>query len=102
MKSPESFDPENSDTEVEVELEPNPIPRLTASERFSHAVTQLKAWYTALPVPAKVAVAVVGAILTLSAVTTILRLVSAVLSVLVLGAILFLLYRYVIKPNDSQ
>ncbi|MEG3435801.1 hypothetical protein V0288_01595 [Pannus brasiliensis CCIBt3594] len=101
MNFPESPDRDNPYTAVEVEIEPNDAPPPDPSERFAPLLTKLKAWYSELPVPARVAVAVVGAFLALSTLTAILRLVSAVLSVLILGAIFLLIYRYALKPGKT-
>lgn len=102
MNFPESPDRDNPYTEVEVEIEPDDSPRLDTSRPFPLFLTKLKAWYETLPVPARVAVAVVGAFLALSTLTAILRLVSAVLSVLILGAIFLLIYRYAIRSGKTS
>jgi hypothetical protein len=44
-------------------------------------------------------VAVAGVFVALSILTAILRLVSAVLSALILAAIVYLIYRYILKPK---
>lgn len=101
MNFPESPDRDNPYTAVEVEIESNNPPPADPSERFALLLTKLKARYGELPVPARVAVAVVGVFLALSTLTAILRLVSAVLSVLILGAIFLLIYRYVIGSGKT-
>jgi hypothetical protein len=102
MNSPDSSDREIPYTDVQVEIEPEDSPRIDTGVTFGRAIENLRERYFALPVPARVAVAVVGAFITLSAVTAILRLVSAVLSVAIMGVILFLLYRFAVKPNAPR
>ncbi len=100
--NPESTDRENNYTEVQIEVEPIDSSPTDTGSSFSLALTKLKVWYGSLPVPARVAVALVGIFFTFSALTAILKLVSAVLSVLVTGVIFVLLYRFASKPNPSR
>jgi hypothetical protein len=102
MYSPESNDRHKFDQEIEIEVEPNDSPRLDPEVSFSRAIAKVKNWYTALPVPARVAVAVIGVFVTFSLLTAILRLVTAVVSLVIMGAVLVLLYRFAIKPNSPQ
>jgi len=99
MQSPEPFDSQYSPEEVEVEIEANDSPNVDTTVSFSATVTKVKTWYNGLAAPAQVVVAVVDVFVALSVLTAILRLVSAVFSVLILGAIVYLIYRYILKPR---
>jgi len=83
MQSPEPFDTKYTPEEVEVEA----------------TLEKVKTWYGSLSTPAQVVVAVAGVFVALSILTAILRLVSAVLSALILAAIVYLIYRYILKPK---
>jgi multidrug efflux pump subunit AcrB len=102
MNSPQSPDRDNTYPEIEIEVEPNDSPRLDPEVSFSRAIAKVKDWYTALPVPARVAVAVIGVFATFSLLTAVLRLVTAVVSLVIMGAVLVLLYRFAIKPNAPK
>lgn len=99
MQSPEPFDPKYSPEEVEVEIETNDFPPVDTPVSFSDTLEKVKTWYGSLSTPAQVIVAVVAVFVTLSILTAILRLVSAVLSTLILAAIVYLIYRYILKPK---
>jgi hypothetical protein len=99
MQSPEPFDSKYSSEEVEVEIETNDSPTVDTSVSFSGTLEKVKTWYSGLSTPAQVVVAVGAIFVSLSVLTAILRLVSAVLSALILAAIAYLIYRYILKPK---
>lgn len=95
MPYPEPLESNHNSTEVEVEIEANDSPNVDTTVSFSATVTKVKAWYNSLAAPAQVVVAVAGAFVALSILTAILRLVSTVFSVLILGAIVYFIYRFI-------
>jgi len=104
MQSPEPFDtkytPEEVEVEiVEVEIETDDFPPVATPVSFAATLEKVKTWYGSLSTPAQVVVAVAGVFVALSILTAILRLVSAVLSALILAAIVYLIYRYILKPK---
>ena len=99
MQSPEPFDTKYTPEEVEVEIETDDFSPVDARVSFAATVEKVKTWYGSLSTPAQVVVAVAGVFVTFSILTAILRLVSAVLSALILAAIFYLIYRYILKPK---
>jgi hypothetical protein len=99
MQSPEPSDSKYSFEEVEVEIETNDSPNVDSTVSFSGTLEKVKTWYSGLSTPAQVVVAVGAIFVSLSVLTAILRLVSAVLSALILAAIAYLIYRYILKPK---
>jgi hypothetical protein len=99
MQSPEPSDSKYSFEEVEVEIETNDSPNVDSTVSFSGTLEKVKTWYSGLSTPAQVVVAVGAIFVSLSVLTAILRLVSAVLSALILAAIVYLIYRYILKPK---
>jgi hypothetical protein len=99
MPYPEPLESNHTSTEVEVEIDANDSPNVDTTVSFSATVTKIKTWYNGLAAPAQVVVAVVGVFVALSVLTAILRLVSAVFSVLILGAIVYFIYRFILKAK---
>ncbi|TRV48518.1 MAG: hypothetical protein EWV53_14145 [Microcystis panniformis Mp_MB_F_20051200_S9] len=99
MQSPEPFDNKYTPEEVEVEIETDDFPPVDTRVSFATTLAKVKTWYGSLSTPAQVVVAVAGVFMTFSILTAILRLVSAVLSALILAAIFYLIYRYILKPK---
>jgi hypothetical protein len=99
MSSPEPFESNYSFEEVEVEIEADDSPPVETKVSFSRSLEKVKTWYSNLSTSAQVVVAVGGVFVTLSVLTAILRLVSAVLSVLILAAIVYFIYRFILKPK---
>jgi hypothetical protein len=99
MPYPEPLESNHTSTEVEVEIEANDSPTVDTKMSFSQTLARIQTWYGNLSTPAQVVVAVVGVFVTLSILTAILRLLSAVLSTLILAAIVYLIYRYILKPK---
>jgi hypothetical protein len=90
--------------EIEVEANPSPSPDTPTpvSQTLENTLRQLGEWFKGLPAVGRVAVAVVGAIALFSLLNSVLRLVASVLSIAILGVILYLLYKFVMTPRSSE
>ena len=61
--------------------------------------SSLRDWLDRLPYPGKVALGVVSAIVIFSLLKTFLQMVSALLSIAILGVVLYLLYKFLLAPQ---
>jgi hypothetical protein len=65
-------------------------------------VNQVVNWFNSLPTLAKVAVAIITVTLAFSLLRSVLQLVASLLSLGVLGVILYLVYKFVIAPQPPR
>jgi hypothetical protein len=72
------------------------------SEKVSQMLQTFQQWYEKLPGVAKVAVAIGIVFFSLSLLTKVLHLVASIISVTILGIVLYGLYRFFLKSNTSQ
>ena len=86
----------SSSAEVE-----SPLPRHD-SFSLEKTLERLQTWFQALPPVAKVAVAVVGTIAGFSLLNTVLKVVTSLLSIVVMGVVLYLLYKFFLAPGSSE
>ncbi|MGC1244703.1 MAG: hypothetical protein WA865_00670 [Spirulinaceae cyanobacterium] len=86
----------NNSTEVESSVARN--------NEFSLEQTfeRLQVWFQQLPPIAKVAVAVVAAMVGFSLLNTVLRVVTSLLSLIIMGVVLYLLYKFFLAPRSSE
>jgi p-aminobenzoyl-glutamate transporter AbgT len=63
---------------------------------------QLTNWFNSLPTVGKVAVVLIGASVGLSLLRSVLQLVGALISLVILGGILYLVYKFVITPQSPK
>ena len=84
----------NPDIDFATEVQP-------LSEKFSQALQTFRQWYEKLPGAAKIAVAIGVIFFSFSLLTKVLHLVASIISVTILGIILYGLYRFFLKPNSS-
>ena len=102
-----NFNPQDRNTTSKVEVEVNPDTDFATevhplSEKFSQALQAFRQWYERLPGAAKIAVAIGIIFFSLSLLTKVLHLVASIISVTILGIILYGLYRFFLKSNSSQ
>jgi hypothetical protein len=102
-----NFNPQDREPTPKVEVEINPdlnfaTEALPLSEKVSQWLQVFKQWYEKLPGAAKIAVAIGIIFFSLSLLTKVLHLVASIISVTILGIILYGLYRFFIKSNSSQ
>ncbi|MGB5963614.1 MAG: hypothetical protein WBG73_23460 [Coleofasciculaceae cyanobacterium] len=72
------------------------------SPQLSSTFNQVANWFKSLPSVAKVAVAIVAALMGISLLSSIMKLVAAVISLAILGVILYLGYKYLILPQSPK
>lgn len=72
------------------------------SAQRSPVFNQVANWFNSLPSVAKVAVAIVAALMGISLLSSIMKLVAAVISLAILGVILYLGYKYLILPQSPK
>jgi len=102
-----NFNPQDREPTPKVEVEINPdlnfaTEALPLSEKVSQWLQVFKQWYAKLPGAAKIAVAIGIVFFSLSLLTKVLHLVASIISVTILGIILYGLYRFFLKSNSSQ
>lgn len=76
--------------------------KLNSSPQLSSTFNQVANWFKSLPSVAKVAVAIVAALMGISLLSSIMKLVAAVISLAILGVILYLGYKYLIVPQSPK
>lgn len=63
-------------------------------------LTQVTQWFESLPSPGKVAVVIISALVGFSILRNVLQLVASVLSLAILGVILYLVYKFFVTPKS--
>ena len=101
-----NFNPQDREPTRQVEVESNPdlnfaTDALPLSEKVSQWLQVFKQWYEKLPGAAKIAVAIGIIFFSLSLLTKVLHLVASIISVTILGIVLYGLYRFFLKPSSS-
>jgi hypothetical protein len=102
MTSPNNQDWERRFQELEVEVDPEPESQPPVSESLEKGIDQLKTWYGGLPTPGKAGVAVGGALLAFSLLNTVLKLVTSLLSIVVLVVVLYGAYKFLLAPRPHD
>jgi hypothetical protein len=102
-----NFNPQDREPTRKVEVEVNPdlnfaTDTLPLSEKVSQWVQIFQQWYEKLPGVAKIAVAIGIVFFSLSLLTKVLHLVASIISVTILGIVLYGLYRVFLKPSSSS
>lgn len=107
MTFSENPDKDNATEPIEViEIDPQPVSSpnhsSTAAQDITRTANQIQNWYDGLPSIAKIGVTVGAIFLVFSLLTTVLKLVATLLSVLILGGILLVLFRFLISPTSKE
>ncbi|ACB51746.1 conserved hypothetical protein [Crocosphaera subtropica ATCC 51142] len=91
------------DLEAEINNQTTPVRPFNPNEENSNGIlTRVATWYQGLETPAKVGVAVVGVIVGLSILNGILKLVTSLIVVGILGVVLYGLYRALIQNKSNS
>jgi hypothetical protein len=75
---------------------------LNSSQLLSPVFNQVSNWFNSLPSAAKVAVAIIAALMGISLLGSILKLFAALISLAILGVVLYLGYKYLIVPQSRK
>ncbi len=102
MNSNNDQDWERRFQELEVEVNPEPQVQDDLSPKMNNLLSQIKDWYNRLPNPGKVAVAVGGVLLAFSVLNSILKLVASLLTIAILGVVLYGVYKFLMKPPTEE
>ena len=102
MDYKEKLEQKFQDLEAEINRQTTPVRPFDPSQETPGVFNRLATWYQGLQTPAKVGVAVVGVIAGLSILNGILKLVTSVIVVGILGAVLYGLYRALVKDKSSS
>lgn len=89
------------ETEINQESELFPVQPFNPNENPKSFLVRLKQGYDNLATPAKVNLAIVAVIVALSLLNSILRLLSSIIMLGILGTILFALYKTLLKNQSS-
>lgn len=69
--------------------------------RFQESCDRVIIWFAAIPSSGKLLVLAIGGLLGLTLLKTVLQLVSSLITLLVLGIIFYLVYKFWIAPNSN-
>lgn len=99
-------DQENASEPIEViEIDPQPISSpnpSTSDQDITKTVNQIQNFYDNLPSIVKIGVTVGAIFLIFSLLTTFLKLVASLLSVLILGGVVLVLFRFLVNPTSKE
>ncbi len=90
------------ETEVNQESNDSSVRSMNVSDYLESTVSRLKAWFEGLPNIGRVAVAIMAALVVLSLLNTVLKLVASLISIAILGVVLYLLYRFFLNPRSPE
>ncbi len=76
-------------------------PQSFGSEKFGRSYQQSIAWFNSIPSSAKLVAIAVGGLLGLTLIKTVFQLITSLLTLSVLGIILYLVYRFWIAPKGE-
>jgi hypothetical protein len=106
MNSQPNSDWERQPQEVKVEIDPEPAPTsvnsTNASEELENAVKRIKIWFNSLPPAGRLIVTLIAVTLAFSLLSTVLKIVMALLSTAVLVVVLYLVYKYAIASRSPN
>ena len=98
----EKLEQKFKDLEAEINSQTSPVRPFNPKEvKNNQTVSQVTTWFKGLETPVKVGVAVVGVIVGLSILNGILKLVTSLIVVGILGFILYGIYRALIKNKSN-
>lgn len=99
----EKLEQKFKDLEAEINSQTTPVRPFNPTEDGSNSVfTRVATWYQGLETPGKVGVGVVGVIVGLSVLNGLLKLVTSLIVVGILGFILYGLYRALIQNKSNS
>ncbi|MEL4897119.1 hypothetical protein [Crocosphaera sp. Alani8] len=99
----EKLEQKFKDLEAEINRQTTPVRPFNPQEENSNGTfTRVATWYQGLGTPAKVGVTVVGVVVGLSILNSILKLVTSLIVVGILGVILYGLYRTFIQNKSNS
>ena len=103
QQNPQGWEQRLKDLEAEIsqESELSSVRPFKTNENPKRILVSLKQWCNNLATPIKVILAIVAIIATLSLLNSILRLVTSVIILGILGSILFALYKVLFKNKSS-
>jgi hypothetical protein len=103
-QNPQDWEQRLKDLEAEIngETEPIPVRPFYPNEEAQGLFVKVQNWYQGLATPAKVGVAIVGVFLSLSLLNGILRLVSSLIAIGILGVVLYGVYKAFLANKSSQ
>ncbi len=81
------------------QLEERPV---NDSQPEKSVLNQVVNWFNSLPSAGKVAVVAIAAILGFSLLRSVLQLVASLISLAILGVLLYLVYKFFVAPRSSQ
>ena len=81
------------------QLEERPV---NDSQPAQSVLNQFTTWFNSLPSAGKVAVVALAAILGFSLLRSVLQLVASLISLAILGVLLYLVYKFFVAPRSSQ
>ncbi|XTZ10125.1 MAG: hypothetical protein ACQZ3N_08470 [cyanobacterium endosymbiont of Rhopalodia yunnanensis] len=103
QQNPQDCEQHLKDLEAEInkESELSPVRPFKANENLKSLLVRLKQWYDSLATPTKLSLIIVAIIVVLYLLNSVLRLVTSVIMLGILGSILFALYKALFKKKSS-
>lgn len=114
MNPQENQDNERRLQDLEMELEKERLPSIdiqtgqplrqtsNRSQQVTTVFNQLANWFNNLPSAAKVAVVIIAALFGFSILRSVLQLVASLISLGILGVILYLVYKFFVTPQSLK
>ncbi|MGK7941797.1 MAG: hypothetical protein AB4062_16930 [Crocosphaera sp.] len=97
----EKLEEKFQELEAEINRQTRPVRPFDPNEETPGVVARIGNWYQGLQTPAKVGVAIVAVVAGLSILNGILKLVTSIIVVGILGAVLYGLYRALVQDKSS-
>ncbi|HAC64579.1 MAG TPA: hypothetical protein DCF68_13850 [Cyanothece sp. UBA12306] len=104
QQNPQDWEQRLKELEAEInqEAEPNPVRPFNIKEESNSYFLRFTSWYQSLSSTTKVIVSVVGVIVTLSILNSVLRFISSLIVVGILGAVFVGLYKAFVTDKSSK
>lgn len=93
------LDKEQSLRSLETEAR-QPLPRHVSGSQAKSVLNQVATWFDRLPSAGKVAVVIIAVIVGFSLLRSVLQLVASLISLAILGGILYLVYKFFVTPQS--
>lgn len=77
-----------------------PLTRDASDSQLQSVLKQVASWFNRLPTPGKVAVVIVAAIVGFSVLRSVFQLVASLISLAILGVVLYLVYKFFVTPKS--
>jgi hypothetical protein len=86
-----------------VETQPGqPLQRNVNRTQAESVLNRVVNWYNSLPTPGKIAVVAIAALVSFSVLKSVFQLVTSLISLAILGVVLYLVYKFFVTPQSPK